>query len=94
MGMEGVLSGAVWRVWGNVDGADPALNPAMVPTADPDRRGGERIDLLAGVNLFRNEGKLKGNRISIEAGLPVYQSLDGPQLETDWIFKVAWQWAF
>lgn len=82
------------RVWGNIDGADPALNPAMVPTADPDRRGGERIDLLAGINLFRNRGKLKGNRISIEAGLPVYQSLDGPQLETDWIFKFAWRWAF
>ena len=28
-----------WAFWGNIDGADPALNPAVVPTADPDRQG-------------------------------------------------------
>ncbi|MEZ5284700.1 MAG: hypothetical protein R2712_07815 [Vicinamibacterales bacterium] len=37
--------------WGNVHGADPALNPRMVPTADPLLRGGERLDLGLGLNF-------------------------------------------
>ncbi len=82
------------NIWQDVDGADPQLNPAMVPTARPDLRGGERVDFLLGVNFFKSEGKLSGHRISIEAGVPIYQHLDGPQLETDWIFKAGWQWAF
>ena len=71
-----------------------ALINRIVPTADPDLRGGERIDLLFGLNLFQNEGKLKGNRVSVEVGFPIYQSLDGPQLEIDLLAKVGWNWAF
>ena len=81
-------------IWKDVDGADPKLNPATVPTARPDLRGGERVDLLVGVNFFVSEGRFSGNRISFEGGVPIYQHLDGPQLETDFILKVAWQWAF
>jgi hypothetical protein len=61
----------------------------MVPTADPKRRGGERVDLTLGINLFQTEGPLSEHRITIEAGLPVYQALDGPQLENDWYANVA-----
>ena len=80
--------------WGDVDGADPDLNPAMVPTADPTRRGGDRIDLHFGINFYVPEGVLKGQRLGIQVGKPVYQSLHGPQLETDWLFAVGWQWVF
>jgi hypothetical protein len=80
--------------WGNIHGSDPALNPAMVPTADPDKRAGRRLDLLFGLNLFLAEGELAGNRISMEGGLPVYQWLDGPQLETDWMLRISWDWSF
>ena len=82
------------RGWGDIDGADPALNPMMVPTADPNRRAGKRLDLLFGVNLFSVDGRLGGNRIALEGGLPVYQNLDGPQLETDWRIQVSWDWTF
>ncbi len=85
------IDGQVWR---NIRGDDPKLNPRMVPTADPDRRAGERVDILFGVNLYAPEGKLKGNMLSAEGGFPVYQSLDGPQLETDWRLTVGWRWAF
>ncbi len=83
-----------YEIWGNIDGADPDLNPAIVPTADPNRRGGRRLDILFGVDFYIDEGVLKGHRLAVQGGLPVYQNLDGPQLETDWIFSIGWQWIF
>jgi hypothetical protein len=82
------------QAWGNIHGSDPALNPQLVPTADPDRRAGRRIDLLAGLNWYFRSGPLRGHRIVIEVGIPMYQWLDGPQLETDWVLTVGWQRAF
>jgi len=81
-------------IWGNIDGADPDLDPTLVPTADPGRRGGARVDVLFGINLYVDEGLLNGHRLAIQGGLPVYQNLDGPQLETDWQFSIGWQWIF
>jgi hypothetical protein len=78
--------------WGDIDGADPALNPAMVATADAGLRGGSRIDVLAGVNLLGKTGPLAGHRLAAEFGVPVYQRLDGPQLETDWSMMLGWQY--
>ena len=84
------------QMWGDIDGAHPDLNPAMVPTADPTRRGGERLDLSLGLNMYVPRGLLKGQRLSIGYGFPLYQSLDGPQLETDWRLTVGWNvtWTF
>ncbi len=79
---------------GNVDGADPLLVPAMVATADPGRRGGARVDVLAGINFAGVDGVFKGQRAFAEFGLPVYQNLDGPQLETDWVLNVGVQFRF
>ena len=81
-------------MWGNIDGADPELNPAVVPTADPNRRGGKRVDFVLGVNVYVPKGRFKGNRVAFEAGIPVYQSLDGPQLENDWRLTAVWNWTF
>jgi nitrous oxide reductase accessory protein NosL len=77
--------------WGNIDGRDNDLNPAMVPTADPNRRGGERIDLLFGLNLYGQGRWAAGHRLAVEFGIPIHQSLDGPQLETDRIVTAGWQ---
>ena len=60
----------------------------------PESAAGQRIDLLFGLNLFRSDGRLAGNRITLEGGLPVYQSLDGPQLETSWRIQVGWEFTF
>jgi len=83
-----------WGFWGNIDGADPDLNPAVVPTADPDLQGGNRLDALIGLNFVNQAGPkwLQGQRLAFEIGLPIYQDLDGPQLETDWIILVGWQY--
>jgi hypothetical protein len=83
-----------YRAWADVDGADPALNPAMVPTADPTLRGGQRLDALIGLNINATHGPLAGHRFAGEAGLPIYQDLDGPQLEVDWLLTLGWQVAF
>lgn len=80
--------------WEDIQGADPALNPQMVPTADPDLRAGRRVDLLFGVNLFRPRGWLAGNRLAFEGGFPVHQDLDGPQLRTEYHLRLAWDWTF
>ena len=76
-----------------IDGQNPDI-VAPVQTADPDNQGGERVDLLLGVNLLGQEGALSGHRVAFEFGAPVYQDLNGPQLETDWVFTLGYQKAF
>ncbi len=74
--------------WGNIDGADTRLQ-LIVPTAIANLRGGQRIDALIGMNY-----KMAGFRLAAEVGMPVHQDLDGPQLETDWVATVGWQFSF
>jgi hypothetical protein len=83
-----------WQVWGNIHGSDDDLNPLVVPTADPDRRAGSRVDLAFGINWQFRSGPFRGHRIAAEYAVPIDQSLDGPQLETDWRVIVGWQKAF
>jgi hypothetical protein len=64
----------------------------IVPTADPDLRAGRRVDLLVGAAFTPQAGLLRGHRLALEIGRPVYQNLDGPQLETDWTATLGWQW--
>lgn len=78
----------------NYEGGDPDLDPAMVHTADPNRRAYEKVTALGGFNLYVNRGPFAGSRFLFEAGRPVYESLEGPQLSTDLVATVAWQWTF
>ena len=82
--------------WDDISGKDRQL-PAQnfpVPTADPSLQAGTRIDALAGINFIVPTGKLKGNRLAAEIGLPVYQNINGPRLETDYRLTLGWQLAF
>tara|TARA_R110002096_G_scaffold15071_13_gene53199 strand:+ start:3928 stop:4992 length:1065 start_codon:yes stop_codon:yes gene_type:complete len=79
--------------WGDVDGRDPRIG-GPVPTANPGLRGGERIDVFGGINYYCQGGIFAGHRLAVEAGLPLYQDLDGPQLGMDWMVTVGWQKAF
>jgi len=83
-----------YQIWGNIDGADPNFAAIIAPTLDPQRRGGQRLDALVGVNLYAPDGPLRGHRLAVEFGVPVYQKLEGPQLETDWLLTAGWQFAF
>jgi hypothetical protein len=80
--------------WWDIVGDDDDLIDEMVPTADPDLRAGRRVDASLGLNYLVRSGPLAGNRFAIEASRPIHQSLDGPQLEADWIATAGWQLAF
>ena len=71
-----------------------AVNPVVIPTADPGRRATDRLDFLIGVNLLAPSGPLDGLRLAVEVGIPAYQRVDGPQLETDWLLTTGIQYAF
>lgn len=72
---------------GRIDGQDPELDPARSPTTDPDATGGTRADFSLGFNGFLGQGHMLG----VEVGIPVYQDLNGPQMETDWLVSLNYQ---
>lgn len=79
-----------YQDWDQIDGANPALNPAMIQTANTSFQGGERLDTSVGLNyLFRS-----GHRLAFEYAEPLSQDLNGPQLETDSVLTFGWQKAF
>ena len=88
------LSGRIkGRTMGQVDGIDPNI-VGPVQTANPDFQGGERVDLIAGINLVGTHGGLAGHRLGLEFGAPFYQDLNGPQMAGDWTLTVGYQKAF
>lgn len=67
---------------------DPTVG-ASSPGADPDNYGGQRIDGLIGVSITK--GCFSAG---VEGGVPLYQELNGLQLETDWLLTVGFQSMF
>ena len=82
------------RWWEDIAGKDKGLSANHTPEARTDLRGGRRLDLLLGLNFYAPKGFLKGTRLMIEGGIPVYQHLDGPQLGTAWLFSTGLSHAF
>ncbi len=88
------LSGRIEaRTLGRIDGMDPNI---MMPSsgADPDNYGGDWVTLFAGADFSPQRGALKGHKIGLELGVPIYQDLNGPMLKTDWTVAVAWRKSF
>ena len=77
----------------DISGRDAAI-AAPVQTADPANHGGEQVQALLGVNLAGQTGALRGHRLALEVGVPIYRNLNGPQLETDSVVTLGWQKAF
>lgn len=67
---------------------------APVQTANPNFQGGETITALLGINLVGQTGTLRGQRLALEFGRPIYRYLNGVQLETDTTITLGWQKAF
>lgn len=90
------LSGSLrldWTNQENVKGADPALDPDAVPTADPNLQGFNRWSAGFGLNTYFREGTFRGLRLNGEFVVPFYQDLNGPQLETDWYIIIGLQYS-
>ena len=83
-----------WNQWFNPEGADALMDPAQSPIFDATKLAGRRLDALFSLDFYAPFGPLRGTRVSVEAGLPAYQSLDGPQLRTKWLMTVGLQYAF
>lgn len=77
----------------SIDGQDSQIT-APVQTADPDNYGGETVELGIGVNLIAQKGPLEDQVFSIEANVPLYRDLNGPQLETDWTLTAGFKYLF
>jgi hypothetical protein len=71
--------------WGDYHGHDGALDPTMSPTQDPKRQAGQRVDMALG---YRDHGFVA------EAGIPIYEYLDGPQLSLNWFASIGWEFTF
>ncbi|MEK8123399.1 hypothetical protein WOB59_10105 [Methylocystis sp. IM4] len=68
---------------GQISGFDPQILGRAVPT-NPAFYGGQRVELFGGGVV---SGKLIGvdaASVAFEAGLPVYQNLNGPQIAKNW----------
>jgi hypothetical protein len=66
-----------------IHGADSQIGGSFQGTY-PEYHGGERIEAFLGLNGHIPLGHGTMARVSIEAGVPLYQNLNGPQLERDW----------
>ena len=74
--------------------APPMMTRQSVTTAFGENYGGERLDVILGVNLLAPSGLLKGHRLALDLRLPLWQELNGYQLETDAQLTLGWQKAF
>ena len=80
-----------------ISGQDPSymmmVNNRMVPTVFTENSGFNRISTALGANFYVPSGPLKNIRLGIEAELPVYQNINGIQLETDLLLTFGLQYA-
>lgn len=79
---------------GRVDGERDDLNPMMVTSADPDNYGGEFASLSYGLNVFIPNGALENHRFALEYTVPLYQKMNGIQLQREPTVTAGWQLAF
>jgi len=87
---------------GRIDGVDedlkvPLPNGMLIfpaPVTNPAFFGGEEIELRLGGKFRMGQGALKRLVINAEYGLPLYQSLNGPQPKELGRFDLGWGWRF
>lgn len=83
---------ADWEKQNEIEGFDRTFQPPLNPAEDPELQDGVMLALAPGLSL--EVPALAGQRLGVEIGIPIYQDLDGPQLERDWSFRAGWQWVY
>ena len=83
-----------FRRFARIQGEDAGLDPAVTPEADRLNHGGTQVDGMIGTHVRVPGGFLGGARIGVEATLPMYVSLYGPQLRDRSIVTVGARYGF
>ena len=73
---------------GPIRGEDPLIR-GYAQGSDPLFYGGQQISVFGGVNVSGRFIHLNSAQFGLEAGAPVYQQLNGPQLGRDWQINLA-----
>jgi hypothetical protein len=83
----------VFNQTAHINGSDSEIDKlqatAPTPDGDPNNYGGQRIDGIAGASF-----KLKSFSFGLEAGLPLYENLNGLQMKTRWFIASGFQAMF
>ena len=78
---------------GKIKGEDQRI-AAPVQTADPDNYGGETVEAGIGFNINPPRTELKNLNFGTQLSVPVYQNLNGPQMERDWSLTIGLTYKF
>lgn len=91
-GLNYAYTGQLRGIQDNVsrENQNPMVN-RIIPTAFGENYGGESLDVLFGVNCYVPKGTLKNHRLAMDVRLPLWQDLNGLQLERDFSLTIGWQ---
>lgn len=76
------------------EGMKTQFNPMMSTTTDPKNSGGFKANMGLGANFLVPGKTLKGLRFGVEVNLPLYQDLNGVQLQNDYALTFGTQYSF
>ena len=71
---------------------EAAMPAAVFPIVLTRLYGGDIATISAGMNFTPKQ--LPGQELGVEFGMPVYQDLNGPQMERDWYVTAGWALRF
>ena len=74
----------------SLSGQDADIDASQSPLHDPNSQGGDRVSVWAGINYTQTGGHSFG----FELGGPLWQDLNGPQLEHDLSYALGWHYSF
>lgn len=78
---------------GSIKGRDSIITGGN-PLSTAANSGRDEVNWLLGINLLKQTGRLKGQRLALEVGAPLYEKTDGIQMSNDWTATLGWQMAF
>lgn len=78
---------------GKIKGSDSQIT-APVQTANPDNYGGKAVELGAGFTYKPQAIAAKGLEFSAQVRAPVYQNLNGVQMDRDWNITTGLKYSF
>ena len=74
-------------VWGSIHGSDYLISGPM-QAANPNNYGGQRVEMFGGLE-YKTRALGTPVRLAVEAGAPIYQNLNGPQMGKAWQVNAA-----